>query len=528
VPIFRILPILAALSPLSAAQQTAPYTIAGHVVRHLDQQSLPGVRVSIAPVKDTERQVSVTTGPNGEFSFAGVPAGKYQLQATHHGFPRLYQQCENYSTAIVTGPNQDTEHIVFTFDAPAGIAGTVVDEDNEPVPRVTVYLFSTSIVAGKSETRQINAVATEESGTFHFGGLVSGTYYVAVAGRPWYAQSVFMPASSQLGNDSSKQTSQLDVTYPLTYYSSATNPEGATPLKLQEGEKANIQIRVHSVPSLHIHLENLNASESIPPPFVTGVTQAGPGGIPVRLDSLQAGTELFGIAPGRYTFLVQAPAQDQTVGAMHEQAVTLNADTTLHFSDAASASLKGRILSNSAEESAKHTITLTAPSAMNLYRADVRPDGSFEIPRILPGHYSISLTSTPDTYFAKVEAKGATYTNGELKLAQAAPVELTIRLGRGVTNIDGIVVQDKKALAGAAVLLIPQDRTRTVGQDQSDSDGTFTIPNVPPGRYTLVAVDDWHSLLYADPAVIAPYLEHGLVLDVPLNKMPTVEVQHRK
>ena len=251
----RIL-ILGSLGLLCRPQAPLTYTIAGHVVRHLDQRSIRGARVSIAMVKDPARQISAITDENGAFAFQGVPAGKYQLRVTDHGTSQLYQHSENYSTAIVTGPKLDTEHILFSLDTPARIAGTVVDEDNDPVPHVSVYLFSQSLQFGKYRTRMRGQGATDTGGAFHFRDLEPGTYYVAVAGRPWYAQNVNDQQRAQVP-DSNQGRSELDVAYPVTYYSGATSPEGATPLKLEEGQKAEVQMTMHAVPGLHITIDGI-------------------------------------------------------------------------------------------------------------------------------------------------------------------------------------------------------------------------------------------------------------------------------
>jgi hypothetical protein len=77
------------------------------------------------------------------------------------------------------------------------------------------------------------------------------------------------------------------------------------------------------------------------------------------------------------------------------------------------------------------------------------------------------------------------------------------------------------------VVAIPQDSTRAkyIPRDQSDSDGTFTLNQVPPGRYTLVAIQNGRNLAYAEPGAIAPYLAQGQVLDVPLPKDAKVEIE---
>ena len=76
------------------------------------------------------------------------------------------------------------------------------------------------------------------------------------------------------------------------------------------------------------------------------------------------------------------------------------------------------------------------------------------------------------------------------------------------------------------VLLVPQDLNRTdlICRDQSDSDGTFTLYNVAPGSYTLIAIDDGRDLAYAEPSVIKPYLSQGRAVNVGLEGASELKV----
>ncbi len=58
------------------------------------------------------RTVSVRSGENGEFTFANLSPAKYQLQVDQHGHSQLYEEDGAFSTAIVTGPVLDSEHIL--------------------------------------------------------------------------------------------------------------------------------------------------------------------------------------------------------------------------------------------------------------------------------------------------------------------------------------------------------------------------------------------------------------------------------
>ena len=151
------------------AQKPDLFTIAGHVVGPpVDHRGVKGARVSIILAKDSEHQVTTFSGDNGEFSFQGIPAGKYQLRIVDHGAVQLYQQTDVSSTAVIVGPGKDSEHILFVLNSPASISGTVLDEGNDPVPQATVYLFVRSVVLGRYLTHRCRKQPPSQTGLFIF------------------------------------------------------------------------------------------------------------------------------------------------------------------------------------------------------------------------------------------------------------------------------------------------------------------------------------------------------------------------
>ena len=82
--------------------------------------------------------------------------------------------------------------------------------------------------------------------------------------------------------------------------------------------------------------------------------------------------------------------------------------------------------------------------------------------------------------------------------------------------------------AGAMIILVPQDPANNAPlfrRDQSDSDGTFTLPNVVPGPYTVIAIANGWDLEWANPAVLQPYLKKGETIQVPAGGKVQVKVQ---
>jgi hypothetical protein len=206
--------------------------------------------------------------------------------------------------------------------------------------------------------------------------------------------------------------------------------------------------------------------------------------------------------------------------------VSVAGDATVHLNEGTRTSVSGKVsLDGDLPEGLGVWFANVANS--NNSWATVAKDGSIDLTQVQPGRYSVYIGNSSHFYVQKMTAKGATYADGVLEISQGAQVELAITAGKGMTKIDGTVVHGKTPVSGAMVLLIPQDSTRAkyIPRDQSDSDGTFTLFQVLPGRYTLVAIQNGRNLAYAEPGVISPYLPQGQVLEAPLPKDAKVEIE---
>ena len=51
-------------------------------------------------------------------------------------------------------------------------------------------------------------------------------------------------------------------------------------------------------------------------------------------------------------------------------------------------------------------------------------------------------------------------------------------------------------------------------RDQSDTDGSFTLRDVAPGQYTVVAIEDGWELDWSRPEAMARYLQQGTAVNV--------------
>ena len=138
--------------------------------------------------------------------------------------------------------------------------------------------------------------------------------------------------------------------------------------------------------------------------------------------------------------------------------------------------------------------------------------------QVMPGHYELQLVGASGFYVKSLSAKGAKTSGNQIDIAEGAAVHLSIVAAKGLTRVDGVALKDGNPIAGTMVLLVPQDLREATRfrRDQSDSDGTFSLFDVVPGRYTILAIDNGRDLEYQNPAVIRDYITQGEVVDIPL------------
>ncbi len=509
-------------------------------MRHGTNQPLKRARVTITRNDHSDQQASLMTAEDGRFTFTNVPQGKYTLAAEYRGIQRTFEQDGFFSTGIVTGPAFDSEHIVFQFPAPTSIVVKVRDGENEPVQNAQVWLFRKRIASGWAQIELASQSYGDAEGICRVAHLEAGTYYVAASGRPWYAENRGM---TQSRDGQAPYSSELDMAYPVTYYADTQDPNAATPVNVTEGDSAQLEITLRAVSATHTSIEGVAGD---PDPVrggqvMTTVEAIGPGGIRLQTNTSayvsDAGGErqIEGLAPGNYVISLARFGSGQQ-GPEPLGTLKLNAagDTKVAASDVASStSVAGHLILENGERASSFGIWLGQPANGQNAFCPAKPDGSFRCRmggaatgNIAPGAYEVRLLNTNEYYVKSVEAKGASYSFGLLEVRDGAAVNLSVVAAKGLTKVNGIAIKDGRPLSGAMILLVPRDSGHGAGipRDQSDSDGTFTLLDVKPGRYSLIAIDKGHDLEYHNPQVIRPYLSQAQPIEIPLPQSDPVRV----
>ena len=530
---------LLGLSSLARAQTArgdvtaSGYRIAGTVVSKTDGHPLSRARVVLADVKDQRNPRSVITGDNGSFVFSGLATGKYSLLGAKRGFNNAYyDQHGPYSTAIVTGANLDTEHLFLRLTPGAYILGRVLDENEEPVRRANVSLYIVNHEEGASRVVRNRDAVTDDRGAFELGPLIPGTYYVSVRAEPWYAVHPPQKAEPAVRQVPPHVDPALDVAYPVTYYGDATNADSAASIRVLGGERLEADVHLAPVPALHLlfHVPQSGANFTSPPQL----WQSG-----FDEDSVLSGAsprmvspgvwELSGVPQGTYRVGIFGGPNQQELSSAEVSATTDGQDVDASDTQALAT------VKVSVQLPGEKTIPSSLAVGLRVPRGNVRSwskvdaKGEAQL-QVAPGRYEVISWNFGKPYgIAHIAAEGCELSGHVVNIDSGSAPAISLTLAAGVGTVEGIVRHGDKALAGAMVVLVPNDpggHLDLFRRDQSDFDGSFSVHNVVPGAYTILAIDDGWDMDWSRPEVIAPYLQRGQTISVSGEDSGTVEVPH--
>jgi Carboxypeptidase regulatory-like domain len=522
--------VLAGAAAMGQAPKVVGYPISGTVVDHVTNRPIARALVRLSPVNGPG-ELNSMTDESGQFAFSDIPKGKYRLAAQRRGQrPQWFHETGQYSTAVVTGPDVDSTGIVFPLQALGSISGSVLDEEGEPVPSANVQLLREMVNEGEKQVLQVGNCTANSLAQFRCGNLAAGTYYLAVQVPPSQGAVVGGPQVA-------REVSDVDVTYPLTYYGDTSDGQAASPIQLAEGAMAQVQVTMRPVPIIHVPFaggRSGNGSWSPPQLFVRG-----PGGVRMGVSNFMLvigdnKAEISGIPAGHYLVQYQRFSPGRSpVSTFQDLDLADGAPLTVANSVNGS-KISGQVVFEGGvhPESPLQLVFFDRTNGGGT-GAEVGADGTiaFKEGTFAPGLYSMQ-TASPGFYLRSITVKGARKVGGQIELLEGSSASITIVATpvESLSKLDGFALRDGKPVPGAMVLLVPKnlESTSLFRRDQSDSDGSFTMAAIPAGQYTLIGIDDdGRGLAYKDRAVLEPYLADGQTIEFPLRSKEPVKVSVR-
>ena len=515
------------------------FEISGVVTSAVSAEPVPHAKVEIGLSQEQSTLQTVLTGPDGRFTFPNLAAGKYWLSAQAHGFWRqALDEHDGYFTGVAVGRGQNTQNIAFRLHPDASISGNITDTNAEPVAGAQVMLFRATTEEGQSEISLRNQTTTDDQGFYSFVHLSPGKYYVAVSAQPWYAQTPnrelrpYVKVSGEADTaaaPSETPNAALDVAYPVTFYPGVIDPANASAIDLPAGDRDSADISLNAVPAVHLSVARASSDAAQP---ANGIVEETFGNavipVPAQEDTVSSGElEINGLAPGHYLLAIESLGNG---GQDRAKSIDVAGDAELDASEASAGVRIQGVVQFEGKPVAEAVVRLRNHESGESFRTQTSQAGefAFEQASLGPGTYQVSVADVPDSALGSISGSDGRVQGRSVEIAAAGTVQLTIKMTKNLGRVDGVAQRDGKPLGGAMVVLVPQKfetNSSLVRRDQSDSDGTFTLARVLPGKYTVVAIANGWDLEWLNPSVLGPYLKAGTPVEVVPGRKYAVKVR---
>lgn len=430
-----------ALSCVAAAQ--TPARVEGRVVSTTGEP-IRKATVRLILTGQPSRAFIEMSGPDGHFLFENLTAGRYALTSQKPGYSPSATPAANVAITLAAGENR--RNLEITLTPLAVVTGRITDADGDPVSNARVQLFRRAYVRGKMVVQMAMAAQSDDRGEYRLINVAPGRYYVGAGETP-----------IGVNPNEVRGPSALESSLP-TYHPGSANTSGALLVIAKAGiETSNVDVRLQRGRTRAVRGTVVDENGA-PVQAQVSLYQKNDGGAQVTSQAAVRppnGTfEFRGLAPGDYTLLARSTP------ASPSPAVKIEA-----FSGVAS------------------PVAVSTPSPANAPVSAARMDiniGGSDIDGL-----SIRLGKG-------VEVKGRLRLDGDgdltlfLRSAAAnAPQRDGVAAVAVPTAAPAITISQPVSTQRPSTAIVLQSDESTSSRSAVAEDGTFTIPNLTPSRYTI-------------------------------------------
>jgi hypothetical protein len=519
------------------AQKSSGFTVSGTVANSVSGEPIPQAEVTLNMQGQGVPPQTITVDSGGNFAFSGLSAGRYTLSASHRGFStQSYLQHAQYFSALVVGADFDTSHIVLRLSPLGTITGHVYNERGEPIRGASIVVIFQR--GGNPSADQIRrSTQTDDEGRYRLAHLPPGGYFVLVHAQPWYARhpQTMMPSAQPAANEFSGHNvingsiqiessvddidPQLDVIYESTFFGGATRLEDAQPIHLSAGETQTADFSLRPVPARHIRLtipvdtaKNRDPQNSDTFVVIQGSLGPNVGGGLVTQYQVEPGVwELAGVPLGPSTAIIRTV--DNQGQMLHIQSVEIgDAAEVTAGAVPPGVTVKGVLIGEAGFQPAGSQVVLNI-AGVQQFTADVAPDGTFEFKeKFPPGAYSLVVNGQGPHFMTNMIATGAKVMGRSVEIG-SQDVRISVTVSGTFADVSGFTMRNAKRAPAILVVVLPQGPTRDIVKtprfDQSNGDGSFDFPQIPPGNYVIFALENAWDLDYEKPDFLSQFASKG-------------------
>lgn len=461
---------------------------------------------------------ALSTDAEGKFRFENVMPGAYTLFAEKTGFIRQPYNARKVATMMGGTPlnitsGQEIKNLEFALTPQGLISGKVIDEDGEPVARVSVTPYK----LGGQRNMMAGMQMTNDIGEFRIGNLPAGKYLLRAQRMGDFMGSDPVP----------NKEDKIEEGYVPTFYPGVTEESQAAPIEVAVGQEVNgtqIQLRKSRVFRIRGRISggdsSIFAGQQRPRIMIQPrerrqgmVMMMGGPGAQVKPD----GTfELASVAPGSYNINVMSFGAGPG-GAIGRAAVDITNqnlnDVVIHIGGMVTVTGVVKVEGND-KYKVQSTVRLAPEGGMSFGNTSgpVREENAFKIENLSRDKYFVQLMPPPEGMYVKdVKYAGTSVRDDGIDLTAAAgEAAVEILLSPKAGSVDGTVLDGDKPFSGGGVVLVPDPFTGknlivTAKTTSTDQNGKFSLKGIAPGDYTLYAIEEPTNPMFLDAELLKPY-----------------------
>ena len=497
------------LAVVSFAQTQEKSAVQGRVVSAVTGAPLKKAAVWLEPFSPT-RNVNggpsvalpaTTTDAEGRFTLDNVEPGSYFLAAHRNGY---LDQGYGAAEPQVVGPpldlaaGQTMRDVALKLTPQSLVYGKVLDEDGDAIPNARVQALRASYAGGRRHLVEAGATDSQDDGSFVIGYLTPGRYYLSAT---FGKLEVTGPPARKVEREG----------YVTTYLPSASDAAAAAPVEVSPGaEVRGLAIRLRKSVVFHIRGRVVNAGNGAPGAHVFLRLVPKNEAPSDSQASVSAGSdgrfEFEGVLPGTYNLETNASVRFVSI---HGAEPPVTSDPALigrvsvvvtdsDIEDVVVPVGNGVRISGTITGAQVGQVSLQPGDAV----AQIQPDGSFELDRLLPGIYTLDVGGLPEgSYVKALNFAGRPVEDWKIDVSSGAGGVLLIDISPDAGEVSGVVRNASgDPASGATVQVWPAggDTARSV---KAGPRGEFRVKSLPPGDYRVAAFQD----LDDDLAQYAPF-----------------------
>jgi Carboxypeptidase regulatory-like domain len=526
--------LLCQTGPDTPASPLRTHSLGGTVLNSVTGAPIRRAMVQAAPTNSTQVQ-SVLTDSEGRFQFSALPESEITVLAHKPGyFSGTDLNSSDFQPEIVHLVD-DTASLTLMLLPEAIVAGHVATVKGDPIEDTSVRIFREVISNGYRHWEAGAQVTTEEDGHFRMAGLRPGRYLLAAGPS--------LPSVRALRSRGVRKEGFGTVFYP-----GVPDMDTATPFVLAGGQQvaADFALKLEPVFQVSGTLVGFSPGSGAGLQFASKSGEVIPS--PIEAD-MQTGKFHGAIFGGSH--VLQARGSDSTgrlfasdlplivTGDLEGITLPLSASINLPVN------VEIRPSSNSPEQLALANYLPArelVASSVRLISSDVRidnveyqaekgKDGAMTFHNLLPGRYSLDVTTTAPWYVRSATSGTVDLLREELVIGAgrgAEPLEITLR--DDSARLKGSILASGEAADGW-VLVCPDQQLLTNARTALISPGAgLELVGLAPGEYKVLAFDreTFAALEFRNPEVLAPYLSKAIAVTLHPGAEATINIERQE